>query len=187
MLRKYLLISILLIFFPIFSIYAQEENLTEEVTDTETEKVDNKQLRDRPDFWLSIGGETAFYSASGLAYGGSFAFGYGSGSSIGLKTSFFSDGEEFKILEMNLLLRFYMFGKNTYWGPFIQFIGGASFINFSEDFLDFFALPSKTGVINGGLGIGWRFIYNNRLFLEPAVRMGYPYFLGLGLSAGIRF
>jgi hypothetical protein len=187
MLGKFLLLAVFLLFFSIFAIYAQEENLTEEVTDTEIEKVDTKPLSDRPDFWFGIGGETAFYSASGLANGGSFAFGYGSGSSIGLKTSFFSGGGTFKILEMDLLLRFYMLGKNTYWGPFIQFIGGASFLNFSEGFWSYFSLPSKTGVLNAGLGIGWRFLYYNRLFLEPAVRLGYPYFLGLGLSAGIRF
>jgi len=159
--------------------------LTEGVT--ETEEVDSKPFSDSPDFWIGFGGETAFYSSSGLTYGGSFALGYGSGSSIGLKASFFSDGEEFKILEVDLLLRFYTFGKNTYWGPFVQFIGGASIVNYTEEASGFFLFPSRTGVFNAGFGIGWRFLYFNRLFLEPTVRLGYPYFLGLSLSAGIRF
>jgi len=183
--KKSLLLAVLLIFFPIFAIYAQEENLTENVT--ETEESASKPLSDRPDVWFGFGGETAFYNVSGLAYGGSFALGYGSGSSIGLKASFFSDGEEFKILEVDLLLRFYTFGENAYEGPFIQLIGGASLVNYSAGYSGFYLFPSKTGVLNAGFGIGWRYVYYNRLFFEPAVRFGYPYFIGIGISAGIRF
>jgi len=187
MFRKSLLISVLLILFPIFAIYAQDENPAEDVTGTKKEKVDTASLNVRPDFWFGIGVETAFYSASGLAYGGSFALGYGSGSSIGLKASFFSDGTELKIMEVDLLLRFYTSGRNAKEGHFIQLIGGASLINSSEDFLGFFEFPSKIGVLNAGFGTGWRFLFNNILFVEPSVRFGYPYFAGLGVSAGVRF
>jgi len=161
--------------------------LAEDAAETETEAVDSKPLINRPDFWFSIGGETAFYSPSWLAYGGSFAFGYGSGSSIGLKTSLFSDGGEFKVFEVDLQLRFYTLGRNAYDGIFIQLIGGASFVNYSEDFSGFFSFPSRTGIFNAGFGVGWRFLYFNRVFFEPAVRFGYPYFVGLGLSTGLRF
>jgi len=185
MLRKSLLLAVLLIFFPVFAIYAQEENLTEKTA--ETEETDSKPVSDRPDVWFGFSGETAFYNVSGLAYGASFALGYGSGSSIGLKGTFFSAGENFKILEVDLLLRFYTFGKNAYEGPFVQFIGGASLINYSEGFSGFFEFPSKAGIFNAGFGIGWRYLYYNRVFFEPAIRFGYPYFMGLGLSGGVRF
>jgi hypothetical protein len=187
MLKRSLLLAVFLIFFSIFAIYAQEENLTEDVTETKTEKVNDKPFSDRPDVWFGFGGETAFYSALGLASGGSFALGYGSGSSIGLRATFFYNGDKFKVTEVDLLLRFYTFGKNAYGGPFIQLIGGASFINYSENLSGFFSFPAKTGIFNAGFGIGWRYIYYNRLFFEPAIRFGYPYFMGISLSAGIRF
>jgi len=179
MLRKSLLISVLLILFPIFAIYAQDETLKEEEAP--------KLLDVKPDFWFGIGGETAFYNASGLAFGGSFALGYGSGTSIGLKASFFSDGTELKIFEIDLLLRFYTSGRNAYEGHFIEFIGGASLINNTEDFLGFFEFPSRIGVLNAGFNTGWRFLFNNLFFAEPSVRFGYPYFVGLSVSAGVRF
>jgi len=182
MFRKFLLLAFLLIFFPIFAIYAQEEASSEDITGTEEEAAP-MPLSDRPDFWLGVGGETAFYSARGLSYAYSFALGYGSGSSIGLKGSFFSNGQGLKVFEVDLLLRFYTFGKNTYYGPFIQILGGASMINYDNPL----KIPSGTGVLNIGLGIGWRYLFANRFFLEPAFRFGYPYFMGLGISAGIRF
>ncbi|MCL1958505.1 MAG: hypothetical protein FWF68_02775 [Spirochaetes bacterium] len=181
--RKFLLLVVLLIFFPIFAIYAQDETSAEDETETEAEKDASKLTSDRPDFWLGVGGETAFYSAKGLSYGYNFALGYGSGSSIGLKGSFFSNGENLKVFEVDILLRFYTFGKNAYNGPFIQILGGASLINY-EDVLK---IPSSTGILNLGLGFGWRYVYFNRLYLEPAIRFGYPYFMDLGISAGIRF
>jgi len=180
MLKKSLLLAVLLIFFPIFAIYAQEENSAEDAT--ETEEIDSKPLSVRPDFWISLGGDIALYDSSKLYYGGSFAFGYGSGASMGLKATYFFD-KDFNLLEIDLLLRLYLSGRNAYWGPFVQLVGGASFINYKNDF----AIPSSIGVINAGLGFGWRFVYFNRFFVEPLLRWGYPYFLGFGVSAGIRF
>jgi len=84
---------------------------------------------------------------------------------------------------MDLLLRFYLFGKDAFWGPSIQFIGGATFLNYQGGF----AIPSNTGIFNAGFGFGWRFIFVNRFFVEPNIRIGYPYFFGIGVSAGIRF
>jgi len=177
MIRKSLLLTVLLIFFPIFVIYAQEEAITED----ETEAV-AKPAAEKSDFWICVGGETSFYNASGLTFSGSLALGYGSGSSMGLKGSFFYNGDV-SIIEFDLLLRFYMYGKKAYFGPFFQFLGGASLINYQGEF----NIPASTGIINAGLGFGWRFLYFNRFFVEPAIRLGYPYFLGLGVSAGIRF
>jgi len=117
------------------------------------------------------------------SYGGSFSFGYGSGSSIGIKAAYFFNAENFNIFEIDLLLRFYLLGKDSYQGAFIQLIGGATLLNYHDKF----SIPSNTGIINAGLSFGWRFVFINRLFAEAAVRAGYPYFAGLNLSAGVRF
>jgi len=187
MFRKSLLLIVLLILFPTFAIYAQDESPTEGVTGTKKEKLDSKSLNVKPDFWFGIGGETAFYSASGLAYGGSFALGYGTGSSIGLKASYYYNKEDFLIFEVDLFLRFYTSGRNAYEGHFIQLIGGASLIDYSKGFSGFFKFPSNIGVLNAGFSTGWRFLLNNNFFAEPSVKFGYPYFAGLSVSAGVRF
>jgi hypothetical protein len=177
--KKLLVLIIFPIIFPAFLVYAQDNPLN----DVETEENSADQLLEKPDFWVGLGGDTALYSVFGLAYGGSLTLGYGSGSLIGFKAAFFFNNEYINTLELDLLFRFYLFGQNAYWGPFIQFIGGVSLINYSGDF----AIPSNTGIINAGLSFGWRFILVKRFFVEPAVRAGYPYFYGVGVSAGIRF
>jgi len=168
------LLLALLLFAPA-AIFAQ-------VKEDDEEKI-SSVARSENDFWISLGGEASMYSYMGLAYGGSFAFGYGSGSSIGLKAAYFFNEEGIDTLEICLLLRFYLLGKNAYTGPFLQFLGGPSLYNRSGDF----AIPSNIGVISAGLGFGWRFLFANRWFAEPMVRGGYPYIVGATVSAGVRF
>jgi hypothetical protein len=175
---KPLLISIFFIIFPVLIIYAQEEASTGGYIEP-VEAVSSP----RPDFWVGLGAETALYSASGITFGGSFALGYGSGSMIGFKSALFFNEEGINVLELNLLLRLYLFGKDAYRGPFIQIIGGTSLFNRTDEF----AIPSNLGMINAGLSFGWRFIFIERFFVEPAIRAGYPYFWGANISAGIRF
>jgi len=181
MFRKLSLLVVLLILVTSYTIYAQDEIPAEGLT--EAEEAESNQINVKNDFWIGFGADTAFYGPSGLAYGGHLTFGYGSGSSIGLNGSFFVAGDNFNLLELDLLLRFYFFGKDAYWGPFVQIIGGAALINF----IDEFSIPSNTGIINAGVSFGWRFVFFNRLFVEPAIRVGYPYFLRMGVSAGVRF
>jgi len=142
---------------------------------------------DRADFWLGLGGVAAMYSQEGYAYGGSFSMGYGSGSSIGLMAALYFGSEGINTLELNLLLRFYLqkavHERLTYGGPFIQILAGPSLYNFSGSF----SIPSGSGMLNVGLCFGWRFIFADKIFLEPAVRAGYPYMLGAALTAGVRF
>jgi hypothetical protein len=178
--RKLFVLIIFMVLFPVL-IHAQEETLTGDATVTE-EKTDNP-LPEKPDFWVGLGGDIALYSETELGYGVAINFGYGSGSMIGFKAAFFFFEEDMNALELDLLLRFYIFGKNAYQGPFIQLIAGAYLVNY----LDEFAIPSSAGSVNAGLSFGWRFILSNRFFVEPALRAGYPYFFGAGVSAGIRF
>jgi len=181
--KRYLLV-IFLIIFPSFFISAQET-----FAEPALEIIGSQPISDNPDFWIAIGADAAFYSLSSLSdfsslsYGGSFAFGYGSGSSIGIKAIYFFNVESFSLLEADLLLRFYLFGRRAYWGPFIQIMGGASLINFNGEF----SVPSNTGIFNAGVSFGWRFLFMNRFFIEPAIRGGYPYRVGLGIGLGVRF
>ncbi|MCL2441151.1 MAG: hypothetical protein FWD14_05380 [Treponema sp.] len=137
----------------------------------------------RGDFWAAPGFEAASYSTQGLAYGGSLTIGYGSGSMIGLKLAYFISGDDVDTLEVSFLLRFYLSGRDVYSGAFIQVMGGPSVFNRSGDAF----LPSYSGTLSAGLCFGWRFVFNDRWFIEPHVRSGVPYILGVGVCAGVRF
>jgi len=173
MIRKFLLLAGLLIFFTNFA-YAQEENSAEK---------DNtaKSLIARPNFWVGFGFNTGFYAPEGLSLiGAHFALGYGSGSSIGFMASYFLNPKS-NVLELDLLLRFYLSGKNASLGPFLQFVGGASLLNNKLDII----VPANTGIFNAGLGFGWRLIGFNKFYWEPSIKIGYPYYCCIALSVGI--
>jgi len=166
-----------------FLIFAPCAAFTQEEETGDNEETGRTVLRSEKDFWISLGGEASMYSSSGIAYGGSFAFGYGSGSSIGLRAAYFFNEDGIDTFEICLLLRFYLLGKNAYTGPFLQFLGGPSLYNRSGSF----AIPSDIGMVSAGLSFGWRFLFANRWFVEPAIRAGYPYIVGASVSAGVRF
>jgi len=144
-------------------------------TDTESEK---------SDIWICPSGETAFYTISGVSYGGGLAIGCGSGTSIGMKLVWFYELNGVSVIELNFLYRVYIYRGPAYSGPFIQFMGGPALFYESNSG---FSLPSKTGVFSIGMGFGWRFLIKERWLIEPYIRGGYPYLGGAGLSAGVRF
>jgi len=170
MVRIFLFVLALCFLIPAVAVFAQED---------EPEKTPIK----RGDFWISLGGDTALYSVSGAAFGGSFALGYGSGSSVGLKAVYFFWEEGIDTLEINVILRFYLLGANAYSGPYLQLMGGPALFSYTDEF----TIPSEWGTISAGLCFGWRFLFLDRWFVEPAVRGGYPYIFGAGISAGVRF
>jgi len=134
------------------------------------------------DFWICPGFETAMYSRFSASMGGSLAMGYGKGASIGLKAVYFISPDN-TALELNFLLRAYLRGALAYSGPFLQLASGP--VLFADEAMVRF--PYKLGSISAGLSFGWRFLFRDRLFIEPAIRAGYPFIAGAGLSAGIRF
>jgi len=136
------------------------------------------------DFWIGPCVETSFYNHSDLSYGGGFALGYGRGLSIGVKTLWFHSLNGLDVLELNFLLRFYLSGKNAYSRSFIQFSGGPALLFGDETSVSF---PAKTGAFSVGLGYGWRFLIKDRWFIEPSVRVGYPYLGAFGICTGMRF
>jgi len=165
--KKFYFILVIFLLVPVYSVYSDDE----------------APAKTAQDFWISLGGDASMYSYTGMSYGGSLSFGYGSGSSIGLKLSYFFNEESIDTFEICLLLRFYILGKNAYSGPFFQFLGGASLFNRSGDF----AIPSNVGIFSAGLGFGWRFLFADRFFIEPFIRGGFPYAFGGTVSVGVRF
>jgi len=135
------------------------------------------------DFWLCPGAETAMYGVSSLAYGGGFSVGYGKGISMGLKAAWYTSGEGTTALELNFLLRYFIFGMEAVSGPFLQLLAGPTLFATGGDNI---AVPSEYGMISAGLSFGWRFLFGGRWFVEPSIRGGYPYMAGAGLSAGVR-
>ncbi|MCL2185274.1 MAG: hypothetical protein FWB86_05390 [Treponema sp.] len=167
------------IFLSVSAIYAQEDtdNHEELSEDAPLKTADEIIVRN---FWFGIGGDSAMYIVSGLAFGGSFSFGFGSGITIGFKMSWFFNEEDIDTLEINVLLRFYLLKPGDR-GPFLQLSGGPSLYNHKGEF----SIPSGSGTINGGMSFGWRFVFKNRLFVEPSIRGGYPYLIGANVSAGV--
>jgi hypothetical protein len=138
----------------------------------------------REDFWVSLVGEANFFSVSNTAFGGGIALGYGDGVSFGFRAVYFFGIDLVKTLEFNFLLRFYLPRLTGHSGLFIQFNGGPVLF---EPISSYTAIPSKLGTFSAGISVGWRFIFGNYFYLEPAVRVGYPYVVGIGASAGLRF
>ena len=140
------------------------------------------QNSSKEDFWISFGADAGLYSSNSISFGGGFSIGYGTGSSFGFKAAWYFSPEGMDTLELSLILRFYLFGKDAYSGPFLQFIGGPVLFNNEGNF----TIPADSGAMSAGLIAGWRFICNDKWFVEPAIRGGYPYLFTAGVSAGIR-
>jgi len=143
----------------------------------------NEEIKSgRGDIWFGVNTDLSFYSTMALAYGGGFTLGYGSGSSIGIRVTWLFNQEKIDTLELCFILRLYLRGSGFYSGPYLQLLGGPTFFN-----RDGFTIPSQKGILSAGLGFGWRFLYNDRWFVEPSIRAGYPYIYGFNVSAGVRF
>jgi len=137
------------------------------------------------DFCVSSGAETALYSPVSLSAGGSVAIAYGSGTSMGIKTAWLFDREsQLNVLILDFLFRWYCFGNAVNSGLFFQFAGGPA-IFFEREEED--SLPVRLGTLSAGLALGWRFLLGKYFYLEPSISGGYPYIVGAGLSAGVRF
>jgi hypothetical protein len=140
------------------------------------------------ELWVCPVFEAAYYSDTNLAIGGGGALGYGDRVALGIKAVYWNDMNDVSSLELNFLARFYLFGlfrpeTAGSSGFFVQFNGGPVIVAQHGDSV---AMPSKIGTLSAGISLGWRFVFG--LFIvEPAVRAGYPYIVGGGLSAGIRF
>ena len=134
----------------------------------------------REDFWICPGAEIAMFSVSNASFGGALSLGYGRRAAIGLKAAWLIDGRDrVSTLEFNFLLRWFFLDAS--WGPYIQFNGGPAF--FIQD--EGLTMPAKLGTISAGISAGWRFLLGRFWFAEAAIRGGYPYIAGGGISFGL--
>jgi len=128
--------------------------------------------------------EITGYGRNAPAFGGGLALGWGEGGAIGLRILYSAAFGEEKItaLETAFFARFYLFGPEVSTGLFVQpTIGIIIFAGESA-----LSLPAEVGSISAGLAVGWRFPLGTHWYIEPAVRTGYPYIYGAGVSAGFR-
>jgi hypothetical protein len=143
-----------------------------------------EQASGREDLWVCPVFEAGMYTVSNMAIGGGMALGYGDRVAFGLKVLYWNDMEMVKALELNFLVRYYFLSMTKNSGLFIQFSGGPVIFDRNQDG---FSIPSDISLISAGLSLGWRFLFGSHFFVEPAVRAGYPFIAGGGLSAGVRF
>ena len=139
-------------------------------------------LMAREDLFIAHLAETLLYSQEGISMGGGFALGFGSGSAIGIRLLYALDADTYGILEMLFFLRFYLSASNASSGPFLQFNGGP--VLFTNEGIG--STREGVGTLSAGISGGWRFLLGNHWFVEPAIRAGYPYITGAGVSAGLR-
>ena len=142
------------------------------------------QERGAGDLWLCPGAEASMYSTVGMAFGGGISLGYSRGATIGFKIAYFVDTDGLSALELNFLFRWYFLKSMRYSGPFIQFLGGPIFAAPDNGAI---SVPAEYGTISAGISAGWRFLLGEKWFVEPAIRAGYPYLIGAGVSAGVHF
>jgi hypothetical protein len=143
-------------------------------------------------FFCGLGLEAHGNSRAGAAFGGGLALGYEFTPSIaaGIKALFGSTFEGFSTLEP---LAFFRLSLPINKGAlFAQAEAGASI---------FFEDGDSRQSANGGLLLGWRFApgasshsgegrnppHAILWYIEPSVRVGYPYIWGAGITAGLRF
>ena len=92
---------------------------------------------------------------------------------IAVKTAYHHDMNYVSTIEPRLLLRLYLTPANI--RPFIQTEIGAVAIT---------AADSNYYNFSAGITAGCRFTMTRLLYIEPALRLGYPYLWGAGITAG---
>ena len=140
------------------------------------------QGQEKEDFFIAPLAEALLYSPNSFEAGGGLALGYGTGAAIGIRLLYAFDSDKHGILEILFFLRYYLGGSNARTGPFLQLNGGP--VLFTYDGIG--TIRERVGTISAGLSFGWRFPFGEKWFIEPAVRAGYPYIAGAGVSAGLR-
>ena len=126
--------------------------------------------------FIGLGPEINGNTREGAAIGGGLTFGIDLNSrfALGLKTSFSHNLNTVGTLEPLAFFRY----KLPLGGLFLQAETGAAV---------YFEHGEAYPAFSGGLAAGWRFNLGKNWYLEPALRGGYPFIWGLGITAGYRF
>ena len=145
-----------------------------------------KQAEKRPDIFIAPAAEVIGYGRNGSAFGGGVVIGAeDNGKAMGLRFLYAADSESVSTMELNILLRFYFFNtSNAHTGLFVQLNTGVALCSRDND--DNGLTETEIGLFSMGVSVGWRFPFGKYFFVEPAIRGGYPYIYGAGVSAGCR-
>jgi len=124
------------------------------------------------------------YGRERPAVGCGFALGIGDGISEGFRLIYAKalGGESIDSLELSVFFRVYPLSHNVPTGLFFQLDTGAVIFAYDEAI----SFPAKAGDAAIGIAAGWRFSLRERWYIEPAIRAGYPYLIGVGVSGGFR-
>jgi hypothetical protein len=136
-----------------------------------------EQPAEREDLFFTALGMASLNARSGAAGGGGLAAGFGDGTALGLKFLFSGSGDPLRVLETALFFRCYLPSFRGHQGLFAQAELGSS-IMYGEN--------RRWGDFYGGLAVGWRFLFQDRWYLEPVLQAGYPFIAGGGIGAGFR-
>ena len=165
LIKLYLILLFLL--FPLFVVHAQDPKSSDRLAD----------------IFIAPLAEVIGYSRKGPAYGGGLAIGAGDfGYAIGLRVLYAVDTESVHTLELNFFVRYYFLTPDDHQGPYFQINAGPAVFSYNE----IVSIPSEVSEITASLVFGWRVPLSKSFFVEPAVRVGYPYIVGAGVSAGFR-
>jgi hypothetical protein len=129
------------------------------------------------EFFIAPLTDISLYTRSGAALGAGLAMGYGRGGAFGIQILYSNDTKELTTLEISSLMRLYVPSLSINSGLFVQINAGVNL---------FFWDNKKASIFIGGLTLGWRFLLGRHWFVEPALRLGYPYIVAAGLGAGLR-
>ena len=145
----------------------------------QTEEESSQRLK----FFIAPQIEILGFSREGPAFGGGFAIGAEDRIAIGTRLMYMLDSEGLNTMEIAVFMRFYLLNSKDCTGLFVQVNGGAVVFEYKDNV----SLPSEFGSLSAGISAGWRFPLRERWYIEPAIRAGYPFMVGVGLSAGFRF
>ena len=148
-----------------------------------SQKEKANDLKYKKSFGISTEGN--MYSIKGLAPSAGIVLDFAASKkvSLGGKVSFTYDflSKDHSIFTFETLgyLRIYLAPPeyNPTTGLFLEGQGGGMFLNINSDL--------KTTYVIGG-SIGYRLGFN-KFYIEPSIRGGYPFVVGIGISTGIRF
>ena len=132
------------------------------------------------EFFIAPLAEANLNSRDSAAYGGGLMFGYGvDGAAIGIRVVY-SMSDDLCTLEPAIFLRVYVPDIKGNSGLFVQAETGPALFGKNS-------LSEEVNAASAGLAAGWRFLPGDRVFLEGALRAGYPFIAGARLCLGIRF
>ena len=135
------------------------------------------------DLFVALFAEGLGYTRSSTAFGGGVAFGWSfNGKGVGISLLYAQDAEKFIFLEALAHFRYYLLRAKSNTGLFLQAEGGVVLFAYKKYYKEI----RNHFIPAAGLCAGWRFPLG-RWYIEPAIRGGYPYIFGAGVSAGIRF